>query len=201
MPDRRRTTREVEIKLRISDLPGLIRQLRRLGAVAGGRVLERNALYDTSDSDFRRRGRLLRLRVETPAPVGAIRGGRRRAVITSKAPVPGSESSRYKQKLEREQGVPSPERWNRILRSIGLRRSFGYEKYRTEFRLPGLHLDLDETPVGNFLELEGAPRDIDRVARRLGYSPRDYIRGTYWDLYTTDCRRRRRIPRNMLFRA
>jgi adenylate cyclase class 2 len=201
MPDRRRTTREVEIKLCISDVPGLIRQLRRLGAVAGGRVLEQNTLYDTSDADFRRRGRLLRLRTEKSASLGAIRGGRRRAVMTSKAPVPASESSRYKQKLEREQVVPSPERWDRILRSIGLRRSFRYEKYRTGFGLPGLHLDLDETPVGTFLELEGAPRVIDRAARALGFSPRDYIRGTYWDLYAADCRRRRQIPRNMLFRA
>jgi adenylate cyclase class 2 len=201
MPVRRRTTREVEIKLRISDLPGLIRDLRRIGAAPHGRVLERNTLYDTPDSDFRRRGRLLRLRIETPAASGTIRGGRRRSMVTSKAPAPARPGSPYKQKLEREVRVQSPQRWARILRSIGLRPSFRYEKYRTTFRLPGLYLDLDETPVGVFLELEGAPRAIDRAARALGFSPGDYIRGTYWDLYAADCRRRGRFPQNMLFRA
>jgi adenylate cyclase class 2 len=199
MPVRRRTTREVEIKLRVSGVPGLVRELSRLGTASHGRVFERNILYDTPDSDFRRRGCLLRVRTETPAPSGAIRGGRRRSVITSKASAPARPGSRYKQKLERQALVRFPKRWDRILRSIGLRPGFRYEKYRTTFRLPGLYVDLDETPVGVFLELEGTPKAIDRVARALGFSSRDYIRGTYWDLYAADCRDRGRLLRNMLF--
>ncbi len=54
---------------------------------------------------------------------------------------------------------------------------------------------------GYFLELEGAPTDIDRAARALGYAPRDYIQATYWDIYADDCRRRGRVPKNMVFRA
>jgi hypothetical protein len=53
--------------------------------------------------------------------------------------------------------------------------------------------------VGIFLELEGSPRAIDRAARSLGFSPRDYIRSTYWDLWAADCRRHNRFPKNMLF--
>jgi adenylate cyclase class 2 len=195
----RRTHRETEIKLRIADLPALIRRLRRLGAVQHGRVLERNTLYDTPDSDFRLRGRLLRLRLETPAPSKTIRGGVRRSVITSKAPAPVSRRSRYKEKLEREVEVRSPVGWPSALRALGLRPGFRYEKYRTTFRFRGLHLDLDETPVGVFLELEGSPRTIDRAARALGFASQQYIRGTYWDLYAADCRRRGVVPRNMLF--
>jgi adenylate cyclase, class 2 len=201
MPVRRQTNREIEIKLRISDVPGLVRNLRHLGAALHGRVLERNTLYDTPDSDFRRRGRLLRLRIETPAPSGPIRGGRRRSVITCKAPASALPGSPYKQKLEREEVVQSPQRWARILRSIGLRPGFRYEKFRTTFRRPGLHLDLDETPLGVFLELEGSPQAIDRAARALGFSKDEYIRGTYWELYAADCRHRDRFPKNMLFRA
>jgi adenylate cyclase class 2 len=199
MPVRSRTTREVEIKLRVSDVPVLFRELRRLGAVPHGRVFEQNTLYDTPDSDFRRRGRMLRLRIETPAPSGPIRGGRRRAMITSKAAAPAGPGSRYKLKLEREALVRNFRWWHRVFRSIGLRPGFRYEKYRATFRLPGLFLDLDETPVGVFLELEGSPRAIDRVALALGFSPHDYVRETYWDLYAADSRRRGRSPRNMLF--
>jgi adenylate cyclase, class 2 len=195
---RLRTARETEIKLRIADLPSLVHKLKRLGATQHGRVLEQNTLYDTSTADFRGRGRLLRLRIETPARSKFARGGARRAILTSKAPIPADGRSRYKERLEREVAVESPQRWPLALRSIGLRSSFRYEKYRTTFRLPGLHLDLDETPVGVFLELEGPPRAIDRVARALGFAPSEYMNGTYWDLYAADCRRRGRNPTNML---
>jgi adenylate cyclase, class 2 len=202
MPPRRRTNREIEIKLPVADLPGLIAHLKRLGATQHGRVLEQNTLYDTPESDFRSRGRLLRLRIETPAPSKLVPGGVKRAILTSKAPVPASRRRRprYKEKLEREIAVQSPGRWPAALRAIGLRPGFRYEKYRTTFHLPDIHLDLDETPVGVFLELEGSPRSIDRVARALGFAPGAYITGTYWDLYAADCHRRGRKPAHMLLR-
>jgi adenylate cyclase, class 2 len=194
-----RTIREIEVKLRVADVDSVIRKLSRLGCRCSGRVLERNTLFDTPDSDIRRLGRLLRIRVETPAPSKLIRGGARRTVITSKCPAPASTDSRYKEKIERELAVRSPRNWPATLRSLGFRPGFSYEKFRSTFRLAGLHLDLDETPVGVFLELEGSPRAIDRAGKALGFSRRDYIRGTYWDVYAAECRRRGRSPRNMLF--
>lgn len=195
-----RTNLEVEIKLRITNprqIPQVVDRLRQLGTSRRERVLEHNTLYDTPSDDFRRSGRLLRLRTEKPA------SGRLRALITAKAPpsLAGrrAKRSRYKERLEREVRVENPKRTERLLKSLGLRPSFCYEKYRTELRLPGLHIALDETPVGIFLELEGRPGAIDRVARALGFAPSDYSRGTYWDLYAADCRRKGREPRNMLF--
>lgn len=195
------TNVETEIKLDVRNLPGLLRRLRKIGARDHGRIFEENTLYDTPDGDFRRCGRLLRLRIETS------RSGHRDAKLTSKAPpVQGGtrhrvrkSGPRHKQKLEREAPVRDPARTARLLEAIGLRPCFRYEKYRTSFRLRGLHLDLDETPVGTFLELEGRPAAIDRTARALGYSAHDYIRGTYWDLYAADCRRRGQKPTNMVF--
>ena len=197
---RGKTSREIEIKLPVNDLRELVRRLRRIGATNHGRVLEQNTLYDTPGSDFRLRGRLVRLRVETSP------SSKRRALMTSKAPAPpqrfGAGRSRYKERLEREVLVRDPIRADRLLKSLGLRPGFRYEKYRTSFRLPGrlagLHLDLDETPVGVFLEIEGRPAAIDLVALKLGFAPRDYIRGTYWDLNAAACRRKGRKPGNML---
>jgi len=200
MRTRSRTRREVEIKLPVTNIPHLMRQMRRLGARSLGRVLERNVLYDTPDSDFWRRGYLLRIRTAVPAPSGPIGGGRQSTLLTFKVPPPSGNQSRYKQRLERELWLRHGD-WGQDLRSIGFRPGFQYEKYRTRFRLPGLDLDLDETPAGIFLELEGAPAKIDRVARALGFAPGDYIRGTYWDIYVADCRRRGKNPKNMLFRA
>jgi adenylate cyclase class IV len=186
---RAHTIREVEIKVRIADLPALLQKLRGLGARPRARVLEQNVLYDTREADFWRRGQLLRLRIETPAPgssqrrrPGEFQRARSRAILTSKVPVPDIRPRRFKEKIETEVMVSNPAAWQRAVQKLGLREGFRYEKYRTSVRFSGAHLDLDETFVGNFLEIEGRPAAIDRIARRLGFSPRDYIRATYWDL-------------------
>jgi adenylate cyclase class 2 len=190
--------REVEIKLRISDPVALLERIRALGAVSKGRVFEQNTIYDTRHGDFRRVGRLLRLRVENPP---GRKGHSRplRAILTSKAPAPGAAESHYKEVLENETRLGNARGWPGKLRSLGFRPSFRYEKYRTAFVLPGLALDLDETPIGTFLELEGSPRAIDRASKALGFTKRDYIRATYGALYATECRHRGRRPGNMIF--
>jgi adenylate cyclase, class 2 len=201
----RRSSREIEIKLPFADLPALLGRLQRLRAVNRGRVFEQNTLYDTPEADLRRAGCLLRLRIETPAGSSLVPPGVPSAVITSKAPPPAprprrrTTESRYKERLERELAIAHPNRWPHILKTLGFRPAFRYEKYRTSLRLGRLHVDLDETPVGGFLELEGAPRAIDRTARAIGYAPRHYLRATYWDLYAADCKRRRRAVGNMVF--
>jgi adenylate cyclase class 2 len=202
------TIREIEIKIRITDVTALLEKIRGLGVRPGVRIFERNILYDTPQSDFRGRGQLLRLRTETPVrgsslhrPSGPVQYGSSRGVLTSKIPAPDAKRPRFKEKIETEVIVPDPVAWQRAVQKLGLREGFRYEKYRTRFRFGGAHLDLDETPVGVFLEIEGPPAAIDRIAGRLGFSSRDYIRATYWDLYVAYCRRTGRKPENMLFSA
>ena len=198
---------EIEIKLLVRSIPELIARLKRIGAVPLGRVFERNTLFDTPSADFRRSGCLLRVRTETPAAGHSIRAGDRRAVLTFKAPPTKTAEKRrarrprYKERLERELSIRTPAAWPRILLSLGLHPAFTYEKLRTTFVLGRLQLDLDETPAGAYLELEGAPASIDRAAKALGYSSRDYFTSTYWDVYAADCRRRGVHPRNFVFRG
>jgi len=215
MPRKSDTHCETEIKLAIKDLTVLIEKLHALGIKPRGRVLERNTLFDTDGSDLRSRGRLLRLRTETPAPSSFASGGRERMLLTAKSPVPPNggvgKPKLYKQNLEREvvlrasKRAPGTKRtlvdrgWSFALGCLGLRSRFRYEKYRTAFREKDLHIELDETPVGTFLELEGKPDAIDRVARELGFSPKDYIRGTYFDLYAAERRKKGRPVLHMVF--
>jgi adenylate cyclase, class 2 len=201
-----RARREIEIKVRVLDLAATIRKIRLLRARSLGRVLERNTLFDTPGQGLRGAGSLLRLRTETPAAHRGLglAGGARRAILTAKAPALGSatgSAARFKIKLESEVSVSNPERWPEMLEALGFRAGFRYEKYRSTFVLSGLHLAVDETPVGDFLELEGAPAAIERAARRLGYSPGEYLRSTYWDLYAAECERRGVRPRHMLMAA
>jgi adenylate cyclase, class 2 len=206
VPQPLKTNSEIEIKLRVSDIQATIRAIKALGAVSQGRLFESNTLYDTPQSDLRSRGRLLRVRTESAAPgTGRIHSASvRRVVLTSKAPPPrGAKTNRhYKERAEREVvATKYPRDWSAALAALGLQPQFHYEKYRTRFRLRGLHLDLDETPIGTFLELEGHPATIDRVASALGYAPASFIRSTYWDVYAADCRRRGRPIKNMVFPA
>jgi adenylate cyclase, class 2 len=202
MPPLKPTNSEIEIKLRITDQPAIERKILALGAIPQPRLLEKNILYDTPQYDLRRRGMLLRLRIETPAPRNkpAKRNLRERVTLTAKAPPTRIHQHRYKIRAERELVIAKSSReWARALTALGFRPAFRYDKFRTTFRLPSLHLDLDETPVGTYLELEGDPKAIDRAARALGFPKQAYLRATYWDLYSADCRRRRIRPKNMLF--
>jgi adenylate cyclase, class 2 len=208
MPRTDKTNREIEIKLRVTDIRATIHRLNAIGATSKGRVFEQNALYDTPQSDLRRRGRLLRIRIETPAIRGQrIASASQRIVMTAKGPsaepaaAGTGKKSRYKERAERELVVTgsTPRSCDAALRTLGFKPKFRYEKFRTSFRLGALHLDLDETPAGDFLELEGKPKSIDRVAKALGYRPSAYFLGTYWDVYVADCRRKGLRPGNMAF--
>jgi adenylate cyclase class 2 len=213
MPDSDRF-REIEIKLRVSDIPAIQKTLRGVRArEVSPRTHELNTLYDTPPQDLRRLGRLIRIRVEHVVGDSKRKQAHDHAVLTYKAPVrsprEGKKStsaavprSRFKVKEEAEVSVTGAEPMDRILRGLGLRPGFRYEKYRTTYLLPrikDLKIELDETPVGDYLELEGPPASIDRAASRLGYAPSDYIQATYGTLYLADCRRRGRKPGHMLF--
>ena len=76
-----------------------------------------------------------------------------------------------------------------ILERLGLVLVFRYQKYRSVFekgasRKPKTVLSLDETPIGNYLEIEGSKEEIEKIASQLGYSQKDFITESYLGLYT-----------------
>ena len=58
---------------------------------------------------------------------------------------------------------------------------------------------VDETPMGTFVEIEGAPPDIEEAANRLGQSRNDYILDSYPSLYRQWCESNRLPEGDMLF--
>jgi adenylate cyclase class 2 len=206
---------EIEIKLRVPDVTSLRSRLKRLRArEISPRTYESNTLYDTPRHDLRRRGQLIRIRIEQPASSFVKRRPveNAKALLTYKGPPstssvikPGKNSkirSHFKIKDEAEVSVAGADELASILRALGLRPTFRYEKFRTTYALPGvrgLKIEFDETPVGTFLELEGPVSEIDRAALLLGYARNDYMTDTYGSLYLSACRRRGRRPGDMLF--
>jgi hypothetical protein len=60
---------------------------------------------------------------------------------------------------------------------------------------------LDKTPIGDFGEIEGAPRWIDKTAKALGILPQHYLTDTYAGLFFAWKRRTRSPAKEMTFRA
>jgi len=109
---------------------------------------------------------------------------------------------RFKVREEHEVEIADANSMRQLLEALGMRPIFRYEKYRTTFLLPrlaGVQIEVDETPVGTFLEVEGDPSGIEHAAKLLGYREKDYIRQSYGALYIRECRRRGLIPSDMLF--
>jgi adenylate cyclase class 2 len=210
MPDKNSRS-EIEVKLRVADLPAILRRLKQLHACqVYPRLHELNTLYDSPNKALARRGQLLRIRIERPAPHGRRVSTRppSRAVLTYKGPSDSSRSQRrglsrrYKVRREREVTLDDAETMSNILAELRLLPTFRYEKFRTTYALPGLSslkVELDETPIGVFIELEGPPSAIDRAARLLGYTQTDYIVQSYGSLYLAVCRRQGIKPADMLF--
>jgi adenylate cyclase class 2 len=163
---------ETEVKIALADAVATRRRIEGLGfQVSVPRSFESNTIYDTAGQELRQANMLLRLR----------QTGERR-VITWKGPgVPGPHKSRP----EIETTVGSLESLDGILRQLGYAPLFRYEKYRTEFAAPdgAGTIVFDETPIGDFLELEGTGDWIDETARRLGFTKDNYVLESYGRLF------------------
>jgi adenylate cyclase, class 2 len=148
-------------------------------------------------------------------PASAKSSNPTRQILTFKRPTAqqtAAHTSRYpsfgshKVRDEIEAQVTDSANLIKIFEGLGMRGWFRYEKYRSTYQLPatkswarGLLIEVDETPIGTFVELEGPPAAIDRAATELGYSKKDYILTNYLALYAEDCRRKGQQPQNMLF--
>jgi adenylate cyclase class 2 len=158
---------EIEVKIRIDDPKAALARLLALGAVVSrARHLEENSLFDFAPPRLGTARRALRLRT----------AGRRAALTFKGEP---AKSRSFKVREEHETGLRDPKAMRRILKALGLRETFSYRKHRTVLRTPRLTVCIDETAVGNFLELEGERHEIVRFARALGYKRADFITRSY----------------------
>jgi adenylate cyclase class 2 len=70
-----------------------------------------------------------------------------------------------------------------ILERLGFRAAFRYQKYRETWSLLGQTVVVDETPIGDFLEIEGEAEGIHRAAEALGFTRADYLTDSYVGLF------------------
>lgn len=161
---------EIEVKLPVLDLNAFRQALQRAGAVLEKeRAAEDNTLYDFRSGELLRQGRALRLR----------EAGRKAFLAFKDRP---QKSRRFKVRQEFETEVRNAKQLRQILRRLGLVPAFRYSKWRTVFRRGPVKVCLDETAVGNFVELEGQRSDIVRLVKSLGFSPAQMIKRDYVEM-------------------
>lgn len=177
---------ETEIKFEVADISGLAARLAAAGfRVETPRAFESNTLYDTQERTLRGRTEILR-----------IRSYAGRTVLTHKRVPeagPGAGQSdgqqtatgldRHKHRIETETEVADGAALAEVFRSLGLTPAFRYEKWRTEWTDGEGHCVVDETPIGNYAELEGDAEWIDRAASQLGVTESEYMTLSYGRLF------------------
>jgi adenylate cyclase, class 2 len=180
--------KEIEIKFRVDDLHALARKLR----AAGFRLVtkptnEMNTLYDLPGQVLRNRRELLRLRKYGTS-----------WRLTHKS---GSKIGRHSSRNELETGVQDGKVMDAILHALGYSPSFRYEKFRAEWTDGKGNVVVDEMPIGNFCEIEGSPRWIDSVAKKLGVKPENYITKNYATLFADWKQEQNSSAEEMTFKA
>jgi adenylate cyclase, class 2 len=167
---------EIEVKVRVDDLAALAAKAEAVGLkLLKGRHFERNTLYDYPDRSLSVTGCLLRVRQEDGEGLFTFKG---RTV----------QHERFKVRPEIETICADAGALEEILRNIGLKPFFRYEKYRTDYGGEGVQLCLDELPFGLFIEIEGSEETIEPLAKKLGLDPATFMKRTYADLYGEHCR-------------
>ncbi len=166
---------EIEIKIKISGGPGLKNIRKKIIAIdfrlIHKKYFEQNMVFDTPEGKLKSNKFLLRLRKKE-----------NKNIVTFKQPAHESGSN-YKIRKETEVEVSDFENMKRIFTGLGYEVVFIYEKYRQEFQKGDVKIMVDETPIGNFIEIEGPREAIDRTARELGYGKSDYIIYNYRTLF------------------
>jgi adenylate cyclase, class 2 len=179
---------EIEIKFRVANLRMLEGTLRDAGFhVVTKRTHEMNTLYDLPGGVLRERKELLRLR-----EYGT------RWTLTHKSK---KQTGRHSSREELETALADGRQMDAILLALGYAPSFRYEKFRAEWTDGKGDVVVDETPIGNFCEIEGSPRWIDATAKKLGVSESDYITTNYAGLFAEWKARSKSPAEEMTFKA
>lgn len=175
---------ERELKFHCPDLSSLREKLVEAEAdriSASSR--EDNLVFDR-DGEIAGRGCILRLRTDA-------KGAR----ITFKGP-PHFESG-TKVREERETRVGDFDAMRRILEHLGYSLTTRYQKDREEWRVGGVTVCLDRTPIGDFAEFEG--EGAERLAERYGFPATEAEPRNYLKLYADYRRENPEAPEDMVF--
>jgi adenylate cyclase, class 2 len=162
---------ETEVKLRVESVESARHSISGLGAfLAQPRHFEDNLVFDDERGELSGKSCLLRLRT---TPTGNT--------VTFKGPRSIVEGVKRREEIECR--VDDAAALRLILERLGLRVAFRYQKYREVYEWDEVEIVIDETPIGVFIEIEGAVADIHETAEALGFGAESYVVESYAALF------------------
>jgi adenylate cyclase class 2 len=175
---------EKEIKFLVDDFTPYREKLEQLNIAREASFFEENIIFDDAQGSLKREGRLLRLRKSNAA------------TLTFKEPV---ARDRFKVMEEHEVEVSDFHTALKIVNSLGFKKVFRYQKRRDTYRTGDTLILFDETPIGNYIEIEGGEESILHVCNTLDLEIGDGISSNYMELYAEYCRTEGLKPSDMVF--
>ena len=168
---------EIEMKVRISSLEEVRRQLHRLNAQFCGRMHEHDIYYNAPHRDFAVTDEAIRVRYTNDHAVVTYKG----------AKIP---SFSLKAREELNTAVESGEIFELVLDRLGFKKTAEVNKWRENYNLGTIAISLDSVDeLGTFAEIEimaddddsDASAKIEKIAKELGI-PGEPILASYLEL-------------------
>ncbi len=178
--------REIEAKFYVRDLATITSCLLSFDThLSAPRTYEINLRFDTPNGDFKREGRVLRLRRDDTVRLTYKDGSENKGGVLLRREI--------------EFAVSDFDSAQELIEALGYEVVFIYEKYRTTYELDGAHVMLDEMPYGNFVEIEGELDSLKPIAGKLGLNWGAAIPASYAALFENVCKTRGFTFRDLSF--
>ncbi len=175
---------EREIKFKVNDLITFKKQIESEGGEHISEFFEDNIVFDDEEETLKKSKVVLRLRKSD------------RITLTVKKQI---EKNRFKVMDEHEIEVSDFDETIMLLNLLGYKKVFRYQKRREIFRFINTKLFFDDTPIGCFIEIEGAEDEIESIASKLGLNVENGTSKNYMEIFREHCKITGKKPNDMVF--
>lgn len=162
--------KEIEIKFKIANPDSIRKKLKKAGAKFFGETFEKTIRFDTKNKQLEKHGKFLR-----------VRSGFKNT-ITFKRKLSKTDK-KFKEREEIEFEISDPKGMEIILEKMGFSKKLIMEKYREKWQWGSAEVVIDKLPFGNFIEVEGSKKEIQKTIKALNLRFIDSLTATYWDLW------------------
>lgn len=177
---------EIEVKYYVREHAEIRAALLQMGAQSGGRAFENNLRFENAAQHLMCNNAMLRLR-QTQG----------RNIVTVKQRVEHEPSHTCKVFNEYETEVADFDTALKIFEVLGYLPFQSYEKFRETLTLPDAKICLDETPYGNFVEIEADTAVIKQYTKKLALNWNQRIILGYLEIFNM-LRLKANLPFNTL---
>jgi adenylate cyclase class 2 len=166
---------EIEVKFKIKDTDKLVEKLTKMKGKRLEEVYQKTFNAFKPDYSCVKQGIFLRARIEG-------------FVHTMTIKIKPKKKTEYFERKEYELIISDVRVAIEMFKALGYTKIRTFEKYRTVWtfknrKVKVLKVLLDKLPIGDYVEIEGTKKEIERMIKDLGLDGEKRIIVSYWHLY------------------